>query len=494
MRSCGNQCISEVTLLSVVFCASVGLNSITLLAFYRKRTLRSSGQRFLLSLTLSNLAIALVLLPAFLYWTIQEATDTGIFLATLTAYLVGVTVLNVLLIGWDRFLACARNPLFYNRNMSYRRSVVLIILSWLLPAVILAPAVCQIPAGSTEITWSLSVTTLTTALFFAVGNYFLPLLALTTIYTKVFCAARSSTSSQARKNLVFEFDNNFVTRRSLTTEPSKSCNTTITTLNNGSVTPRQPFSRQNSTSSFQSFITGQERQKAAHIIILILLTFVALYSLFFTDIIIKAFYPELSESLPVSFHRAVHVLYFLGTITNPVIYILFNSSLRKDIRRVFMKQEEIRRQSSLQLQSGSIRHHNTLWHSTSESKFLARHQSVDGSTPKSLIPLITCTSPEMEEFTPEEDDELYYGEAEAFASRHGTPRLSLRSCQSQSDSDQEPIVPRPQQQQQQMDNCRRLGASNRSLSSCSRKSVSFVEEVLCGSSEAMSREASIHSN
>ena len=237
--------------------------------------------------------------------------------------------------GWDRFLACARNPLFYNRNMSYRRSVLLIGVAWLAPAVILAPAVAQSPPGAPatdSIMWRAdSVTSPAVAVVFAVANYLVPLLALTAIYTKVFCAARGSTASQARKNLVFEFDHNYMmTRRSLSAAAGFSAAKAAAAAAPGS---RPPFSRQNSTSSFQSFITAQERQKAAHIIVWILVTFVALYSLYFVDVMMRAFWPGSPDRLPVSFHRAVHVMYFLGTVVNPIIYILCNSSLRKDIRR-----------------------------------------------------------------------------------------------------------------------------------------------------------------
>lgn len=393
--------IAEIIIISLIWISGLILNLTAALVFYRKGSLRTNGHRFLLSMIISNLTITLFVISTSLYGITMENPLFTPFCCSLSAfgtvYFMETTMFSVLLIGWDRFLACVGNPLQHSRRMSFERSRILIIAAWTLPAVFVAPVFLE---GENvihddkqflcSVRWSASAVTKVTAGICTIGTFLLPFTALTVIYTKVYISARS-TASVSRKNVVYEFRNHLGTRRSMTIELSKTRSET-----------RLPALRQSSYTSLQAFLTGQDSRKTAHIIIWIILSVIVCGCPFYFLMLLEAFFTPHYISLQRAFHRTTMILFFLSaTVLNPLIYIFSNSGLRRDVRRLFMKRAEIRRQCSLQLH-GSFRSHSLLQVQKGDSDKCFSRQSFDVGTPTlvtlpgMVLPAITCNGAEIE--------------------------------------------------------------------------------------------------
>ncbi|XP_055353772.1 5-hydroxytryptamine receptor 4-like [Paramacrobiotus metropolitanus] len=361
---CDVEWIVETTALCGIWLSGrMVLNVISGVVFYRKSR-GTSGYRFLRSLTFCNLLLMIGVIPISVYIKFTAPANltrihfTGLFcqLVALGFHAaVGIIMLTVLLIGLDRFLACVGNPLHHSRRMSYTRSLCLISASWCLPVAVLMPLAWQdthiffLHNGYCDINWSGTGTAQLVACVYAALTFVLPFIALAAIYIKVFISAKNAAST-TRKNFVYEFQNHLGIRRSITVELAKSRSGGDTRLSSGATAERHSF-----YSSLQAFLTGHDNRKTVQIVIWILLSVLICAFPVYLLMISRAFSLARFDHND-KYQRLVFFLFFVAsTICNPFLYIFSNSSLRRDVRRLFMGKAEIRRQCSLQINNGSFR-------------------------------------------------------------------------------------------------------------------------------------------
>lgn len=106
-------------------------NSIVLLAIYKERKLRTITNCFVGSLAASDVLVGLIVPPITILTEVGLPRNfTGcVVLNSLVVLLTNVSVLNLLSVALERFLAI-RNPFLYHRWLTNERAMVLVAVSW----------------------------------------------------------------------------------------------------------------------------------------------------------------------------------------------------------------------------------------------------------------------------------------------------------------------------------------------------------------------------
>ncbi|XP_063223030.1 beta-1 adrenergic receptor-like [Bacillus rossius redtenbacheri] len=192
-----------------------GTNILVAVVFYRRPTLRSPSNRFVLSLVLANLLTSLVVAPLLVAETAHHDAAAAPWLRQLarggTAFAVTASVLSVLAIAVDRYNAVLA-PLHYAMTATRQRSRGMIAGVWGVAALLAAPHALgadfhrlqpaaadfrplqPAPAGR-------EVFTLTYALVLVTVGFTLPLFALCWIYARMYSAAHRN-SERTRRHSV----------------------------------------------------------------------------------------------------------------------------------------------------------------------------------------------------------------------------------------------------------------------------------------------------
>lgn len=140
----GQQCDNSLEQIFLVINAFLGVcilagNSFTIAVFvFGGQLYRSQMNAFLLSLAVSDILLALVVIPSYAAY----CTGCSVFLSKLCWFFEGgkdytflASVFNLLAISYDRHLAVFR-PLLYNLQMTEKRMIFILILTWFLPGIL----------------------------------------------------------------------------------------------------------------------------------------------------------------------------------------------------------------------------------------------------------------------------------------------------------------------------------------------------------------------
>jgi hypothetical protein len=196
-----------LVLLALLFLLSLTVNISLLLVFFRKPSLRTTSNRFVMNLLAVNVVSCVLLLPLVALDQVEVEVVEAHQCLLSQAVLQGVaslSLLSVCILAMDQYLAVLR-PLRYHHHMTRAISTLLISAAWALSALASA-ATALLPAPSPL--WncchlqppsSTSPLVLSLALF--LGTFLLPALTLAIIYCSIYSEAHTSSERKRRDSL-----------------------------------------------------------------------------------------------------------------------------------------------------------------------------------------------------------------------------------------------------------------------------------------------------
>ena len=197
-----------LVLLAILFLASVTMNVCLLVVFFRKRSLRTTSNRFVMNLLVVNLASSLLLLPLV---ALDLALDTSLYQEqclvsqAVSQAVASLSLLSTLLVGIDQYLAVIR-PLRYHHHMTRTTATILLVGVWVVSSfAATSPFLLPFPSSTSPL-WNscpdplpLEPVSFFFSLFLLIATFLLPIIILTAIYCKIYSEAHTS-SERTRKN------------------------------------------------------------------------------------------------------------------------------------------------------------------------------------------------------------------------------------------------------------------------------------------------------
>ena len=195
-----------LVLLAILFLASVTMNVCLLVVFFRKRSLRTTSNRFVMNLLVVNLASSLLLLPlvALDLSSASLCQEQCLVSQAVSQAVASLSLLSTLLVGIDQYLAVIR-PLRYHHHMTRTTATILLIGVWMVSS-FEATSLFLIP--STSPLWNscpdpLPLEPVSAPFFFSlfllISTFLLPTITLAAIYCRIYSEAHTS-SERTRKN------------------------------------------------------------------------------------------------------------------------------------------------------------------------------------------------------------------------------------------------------------------------------------------------------
>ncbi|XP_023339557.1 5-hydroxytryptamine receptor 1B [Eurytemora carolleeae] len=194
-----------IVYLCIVFILACICNVSILLAFFRKSSLRTTSNRFVIQLLIVNLLCCCMLLPLTLLELIFTIPGQCSLSETVACWISSLSVLSTVLIGGDQYLA-VKFPLRYRHHVSRTRAYIaqlcVCTLSTLLAILwALAPPPNPVwrscPPNQTRIGILTGLCSCLTILL----SFILPTLTLTVIYCKIFTEAHNNSVRTRRNSL-----------------------------------------------------------------------------------------------------------------------------------------------------------------------------------------------------------------------------------------------------------------------------------------------------
>ena len=198
-----------LVLLAVLFLASVTMNVCLLVVFFRKRSLRTTSNRFVMNLLVVNLASSLLLLPLVALDLSSDSLyqEQCLVSQAVSQAVASLSLLSTLLVGIDQYLAVIR-PLRYHHHMTRTTATILLIVVWMVSS-LAATSIFLLPSPSfTSPLWNscsdpLPLEPVSAPFFFSlfllISTFLLPTITLAAIYCRIYSEAHTS-SERTRKN------------------------------------------------------------------------------------------------------------------------------------------------------------------------------------------------------------------------------------------------------------------------------------------------------
>ena len=197
-----------LVLLAILFLASVTMNVCLLVVFFRKRSLRTTSNRFVMNLLVVNLASSLLLLPLV---ALDLALDNSLYQEqclvsqAVSQAVASLSLLSTLLVGIDQYLAVIR-PLRYHHHMTRTTATILLVGVWVVSSfAATSPFLLPFPSSTSPL-WNscpdplpLEPVSFFFSLFLLIATFLLPTIILAAIYCKIYSEAHTS-SERTRKN------------------------------------------------------------------------------------------------------------------------------------------------------------------------------------------------------------------------------------------------------------------------------------------------------
>lgn len=183
-------------------------NVLVVLSIFTYKPLRNVQNFFLVSLAVSDLAVAILVMPFHVsnyilgYW-IFGPIFCDIWL-TCDVLCCTASILNICAIALDRYRAI-HDPINYARMRTMKRVEFIIAIVWLLSSVISVPPLFGWNSSGKLYDEELMICHLTDAkgyvIYSACGSFFIPLVIMIFVYLKIFLATRRRLRERAKSNL-----------------------------------------------------------------------------------------------------------------------------------------------------------------------------------------------------------------------------------------------------------------------------------------------------
>ncbi|ESO01392.1 hypothetical protein HELRODRAFT_81881, partial [Helobdella robusta] len=283
------------------------------------RKLRTPSNLLIVSLAVSDLLVALLVMP---FALVYEAKGCWIFGQTacdvwtsLDVFLCTASILNLCVISVDRYFVITR-PFQYAMKRTPLRMTCMIVFVWLLSALISIPPMFgwkeDPKKDHCNITQNIGY-----QFYATIGAFYLPLLVMVTIYYRIYRVSSRIAEAEARSK-----PNNCQLQ-----QPHQSHSNSL------SLTPSRQQSQ--SQQSQQSSNLSKEC-KATKTLGVIMGTFIACWLPFFILALIKPFCHSSDACIPHWLNALFLWLGYANSFLNPIIYARFNREFRKPFREILL--------------------------------------------------------------------------------------------------------------------------------------------------------------
>ncbi|XP_029654227.1 G-protein coupled receptor 161-like [Octopus sinensis] len=313
-----------------IFVASLAGNLFVCLVFYKRPSLLTISNRFILNLTCCNILNTMFVMPFVFVTTItQEWVFKGIWCQS-TGFLMNLifaaSTLTLVVISIDRYCAVI-SPLHYNMRITTQRATMMIIGVWLLAIVASLPPLVgwnhfeyQPEKYSCTVLWrSPHYSDRTYTLFLSLICFVTPLMVMLWVYVVIFRAAKDN-SERARRNSV------------IPTNGEEQSQTPLRCSRRRSSTAPIILSRKLSTSSrTSSLLWHRDEWKAAITSMLVVSTFVVCWLPYFVIIVLESSVLLKSEDIHPFLQGAAIFLALSSCAFNPLVYVFRSKVARQEL-------------------------------------------------------------------------------------------------------------------------------------------------------------------
>ncbi|XP_047475453.1 beta-3 adrenergic receptor-like isoform X1 [Penaeus chinensis] len=322
--------IAVTVVLVVVFLVSTVFNTVVLVIFFRRPSLRSVSNRFIMSLTVCNLLASWLLLPLVVADTFHVGWESVALCRAMDAVselVASASVFATLLIAVDRFCAIT-DPLHYHMLVTRPKSVAMIAGGWVLAALI------AVAAGFGELSgraWNVCGSmppngdTWTFRSYFVLINMVVsfvgPMHLLIWIYVRIYHAAHKN-SERARRNSL--------------------CGATLDAVGPPRAPSRTPSTRSTSSQivttlrhriSNASLFLHKEESRAAKISVVVIVLFFVCWMPYYASAILHT---PLVQPLwvPSVVHNVAMILVLSNSAISPYVYLYRSRRIQREVRRL----------------------------------------------------------------------------------------------------------------------------------------------------------------
>lgn len=316
-----------------IFIGSIAGNLFVCLVFFKRPSLLTISNRFILNLTFCNILNTLFVMP-FVFvttvtgdWIFKEiwCQSTGFLMNVIFA----ASTLTLVVISIDRYCAVI-TPLHYNMRITMQRATLMIVGVWFLAIVAALPPLMgwnhfeyQPEKYSCTVLWrSPYYTDRTYTLFLSLICFVMPLLVMLWAYAVIFRAARDN-SERTRRNSVV---------------PNNGEEQSQTPLRYGgrrSSTAPIILSRKLSTSSrTSSLLWHRDEWKAAITSMLVVSTFIICWLPYFVIIVMESTILLQSEDIHPFMQGTAIFLALSSCLFNPLVYVFRSKVARQELMSI----------------------------------------------------------------------------------------------------------------------------------------------------------------
>jgi 5-hydroxytryptamine receptor 7 len=362
----------------IIVCGTIVGNVLVCTAVAIVRRLRTPSNLLIVSLAVSDLLVAILVMPFATMYDIMGRWDLGQTVCdawtSLDVFLCTASILNLCAISVDRYFVITR-PFQYAMKRTPMRMVMMIVFVWILSALISIPPLFS--GGKTNnVAGQCAVSQAIWYQFYAtIGAFYLPLSVMIVIYTRIYLVSSRIASAEARSKPVVALStgnsghcaiggggNHIPTSGSTTPLRKESAaasdRISVQTLNNcvtrnghggrtGTYSSGGELLQSSSSASasagsehrFRLFgksrlnrISASNERKATKTLGVIMGAFTACWLPFFILALIKPFCSEPETCIPHWLNSLLLWLGYANSFLNPIIYARFN----RDFRTPFM--------------------------------------------------------------------------------------------------------------------------------------------------------------
>ncbi|XP_013784920.1 probable G-protein coupled receptor No18 [Limulus polyphemus] len=362
------EAVMTAVLLSAIMVATVFGNILVIISIFTYRPLRSVQNIFLVSLACADIAVAILVMPLNVTYSIIGRWVFGLWVCemwlTCDVLCCTASILSLCVIALDRYWAI-HDPINYAQKRTLKRVLLTIFLVWGISALISIPPLIgwnDWPEDFADTTPCALTEEKGYIVYSSSGSFFIPLVIMTVVYLKIFQATKRRLRKRAKQapKLASTTMTNDNEKREIPLQNLQPCHNTdnstsvrldasvlLETENdeheespkicdrhqtrNGSQKTQQPGTVKQYMEQRQKISLSKER-RAARVLGIVMGVFVLCWLPFFLMYVILPFCTNCTIST-----RAVTFITWLGYVNsalNPVIYTVFNPDFRKAFQKL----------------------------------------------------------------------------------------------------------------------------------------------------------------
>ncbi|GAB1602756.1 5-hydroxytryptamine receptor 1-like [Argonauta hians] len=338
-------------ILSITIVGTIIGNSLVCIAVFMVRKLQTPSNFLIVSLAVSDLFVALFVMPLALLYEIMQQWHLGEELCdawtSLDVMLCTASILNLCMISVDRYFVITR-PLQYAIKRTPKRMVMLITIVWLLSALISIPPLIGWKTVRKELECGYSQE-LGYQIYATVGAFYLPCTIMIIVYYRIWKVSNRISRAEAKSQVgTLEPSIPYSNRPKSSTG---SCDMTLYpngSLNSGregddspldTLSPNRRDKRRFTIRSFllkRNKMSSSKEKKATKTLGVIMGGFIACWLPFFILAVVRPLCDTLKLKCPI--HPVVNSIFlwlgYFNSFMNPLIYARFNREFRTPFREI----------------------------------------------------------------------------------------------------------------------------------------------------------------